>query len=107
MGFNNMKRVRIVNPYIFTDKKFPESFDWRNNGTVTDVKYQGTCGSCWSFSVSGALEGDYQIKTGVLIRFPVFFISLIILSFVTYVFIISFNLFAISFAELFIIYIFM
>ena len=50
-------------------ESLPLYIDWVENGAVTDVKDQGQCGSCWSFSTTGALEGAYYIKYGDLVSF--------------------------------------
>jgi C1A family cysteine protease len=46
----------------------PETWDWRIQGAVTQVKDQAVCGSCWSFGTTGTLEGAYYLKTGILRR---------------------------------------
>lgn len=40
----------------------PAHVDWRTQGVISEVKSQGHCGSCWTFSTAGCLEAHLAIK---------------------------------------------
>lgn len=47
---------KIINFYNGIFKNYPREIDWRKTSSLTKVKDQKNCGSCWAFSSTSALE---------------------------------------------------
>ena len=73
--FDNMFKGFIMNnsktsscqEYVSYGNSVNKTLDWRDLNVVTPIKNQGQCGSCWSFSATGAMESAWAIYSGELL----------------------------------------
>ncbi|XP_041800125.1 cathepsin O isoform X2 [Chelmon rostratus] len=49
----------------------PAKFDWRDKAVVAPVQNQEACGSCWAFSVVGAMQSVHAIGGSQLVQLSV------------------------------------
>jgi C1A family cysteine protease len=64
---SNLFGLKTCSKFSKTNKQAPNAYDWRDFNAVTPVKDQGQCGSCWSFSATGSIEGAWSIHQKTLV----------------------------------------
>lgn len=68
-AFKSPNRPAPQRVYAATEAPLPKTVDyrtWTSPRVLTDVKHQGSCGSCWAHSATQSMESYYSLLTGML-----------------------------------------
>jgi len=67
---HNSRPQPLLNPnHPLVGASAPSKIDWRDEKIISEIKDQGQCGSCWTFSTTGCLEAHYAQFTNQLTLF--------------------------------------
>lgn len=66
LGYKETKNPVMVQQNVTEEflgfQQIPSEVNWVAEGKVSPVQNQGSCGSCWAFAVTSAVETAYAIK---------------------------------------------
>ena len=69
LNINILNTIKYEKAKEINGEEPPEAFNWLDKKVLTDIKNQGSCGSCWAFSAVGNIEALYYLKYGENVRF--------------------------------------